>query len=352
MTLFDELIALRDKQRLARVDEPVVVQGHEIPWEDCAQGRIRWYLHPAVEGPPRAFIMYTQTVPSGHKSGRLLAQGGTLLYLLNGELVTTVGDETYHWRAGDLLTLPILRDGVTYQHLNFNAEQPAELLALEVNTAAALGVDKGCGLELREPAGKIMPEDVPACDGSTRDLRADSAQLSDGPDIDPSIDIQYHRDIERWQWIRARNERGRLLIRGDDMPWEQNRQGRVKYYLNPEFKENAIRDWTFFLHDIKTHTGMHRHQGGILIYVVEGEGYTLVDGTRHDWSKGDLILLPIKPGGVEHEHHNLRPGGNCRWIASFYWPWWELVASEFTQVREHPDFVPVSRRGAAEHGKG
>ena len=53
---------------------------------------------------------------------------------------------------------------------------------------------------------------------------------------------------------------------------------------------------------------------------------------------GDLLLLPIKPGGVEHQHFNLQPGQDCRWIAFSYMPFFDHVASEFTQTEVSPLF--------------
>ena len=51
-----------------------------------------------------------------------------------------------------------------------------------------------------------------------------------------------------------------------------------------------------FIHTITTKSGEHRHQGGLLIFVLEGKGYSIVDGERWDWEKGDLVLLPMQPG--------------------------------------------------------
>ena len=73
------------------------------------------------------------------------------------------------------------------------------------------------------------------------------------------------------------------------------------------FKDTPLQHWRVFIHDIKTRSGKHRHQGGLVIYVLEGKGYSVVDGERKDWEKGDLVLLPMKPEGVEHQHFNLDP---------------------------------------------
>ena len=32
------------------------------------------------------------------------------------------------------------------------------------------------------------------------------------------------------------------------------------------------------MHEIHTHTGKHNHQGAMGLFVLEGEGYTIVDG--------------------------------------------------------------------------
>jgi len=49
------------------------------------------------------------------------------------------------------------------------------------------------------------------------------------------------------------------------------------------------------------HTKAHRHTGSAVYHVERGEGFTIIDGQRFSWSKGDIIALP--PWGL-HEHAN------------------------------------------------
>ncbi len=144
----------------------------------------------------------------------------------------------------------------------------------------------------------------------------------------------------RKKFVELQNT-GQVLIREEDREWEQSKQGRIKWYLHPTFQNSnhALRDWSIFKHDIRKHSGKHRHQGGLVIFCLEGKGYSIVDGVRHDWEKGDLLLLPCKPGGVEHQHFNLEDGKPCKWIAFNYWPLWDLLASELTQVEFSPDYT-------------
>ena len=74
------------------------------------------------------------------------------------------------------------------------------------------------------------------------------------------------------------------------------------------------------------------------IYVIEGKGYTVVEGQRQDWESGDLVLLPIQPGGVEHQHFNLDPDREVKWIALSFRPFKEYLASSITQKEISPDY--------------
>ena len=83
---------------------------------------------------------------------------------------------------------------------------------------------------------------------------------------------------------RERARTGQIVIRGKDLPWRQSRMGFTKGFLawnRP--REEAAEDWTVFIKDLKIHSGKHRHQGGIQLFILEGEGCTVVDGQPVDW---------------------------------------------------------------------
>src|SRR5215475_13175798 len=119
----------------------------------------------------------------------------------------------------------------------------------------------------------------------------------------------YEQIVTHQREERERSFNGQVVIRGEALPWVMSRQALVKHYMWPsrysrETPETVLDDWNIFVQDIKVHSGKHRHQGGLVIYIIEGEGWSEVDGERHDWEAGDLLLLPLKPGGVEHKHYN------------------------------------------------
>lgn len=150
-------------------------------------------------------------------------------------------------------------------------------------------------------------------------------------------------NYEKWMRhradFRARQRSGQVVVRSTDREYENTRQGKVFYYLNPlVYKDAPLQDWLVFTQDIRKHSGKHRHQGGLVIYVIEGRGYSIVDGERIEWEEGDLLLLPIRPGGTEHQHFNHAEAQGCRWIAFCFIPFVDNLASELTQTEVSPLF--------------
>ena len=122
---------------------------------------------------------------------------------------------------------------------------------------------------------------------------------------EPDTGNVYEQSMRFQLAIRERSLTGKIVIKGSERPFQQGRQALLRYYNSREvYTDTALKDCSVFVNDIRRHSGKHRHQGGLAIFVLEGEGYTVVDGERIDWEAGDLILLPIKPGGCEHQHFN------------------------------------------------
>jgi len=155
----------------------------------------------------------------------------------------------------------------------------------------------------------------------------------------PIHENPYERVMRQRKELKERNLSGPVVVRAAEREVFQSRQGKLRFYLDPvTFKDTPLQQWRVFTHEIKTRSGKHRHQGGLLIYVLEGFGYSIVDGERWDWEKGDLVLLPMKPEGVEHQHFNLDPDKASVWAAFINVPIQEYLASDLQQTEASPDF--------------
>ncbi len=162
--------------------------------------------------------------------------------------------------------------------------------------------------------------------------------LEKGRDPEPAetvYDQQRRIDNER---IKRRIE-GKVVIKGNEIPYEQNRQGLVKWYSwDGIWDQHSVTGWRIFTNLIKKHGGKHRHQGGLGLFILSGKGYTVVDGVKYDWEDGDLVILPVKPDGNEHQHFNENPDSTSEWMAFIFTPVRDPTGVEFLQRDEHPDW--------------
>jgi quercetin dioxygenase-like cupin family protein len=150
---WDELLALRDRQRANRKTAMQVVKGSELPQEVNKQGLMRWYLHPSITDTTLTTLMfYEQEIPPGSRSGKFKFQGEQVIYILEGKGYTLVDGVKHHWQAGDVLNLPIRKPGIIVQHVNEDPVVPAKFVAAEPNYFACTGVDRGSGFEQIEEA--------------------------------------------------------------------------------------------------------------------------------------------------------------------------------------------------------
>jgi quercetin dioxygenase-like cupin family protein len=156
----------------------------------------------------------------------------------------------------------------------------------------------------------------------------------------PIKENPYERVLRQRKELAERNLTGPVVLRTEDREWFMARQGKLQFFLDPvTFKETPLQQWRVFVHEIRTRSGKHRHQGGLVIYVLDGKGYSMVDGERWDWEKGDLVLLPMKPEGVEHQHFNVQPEkGPAIWAAFINIPIQEYLASDLQQKENSPEF--------------
>ncbi len=145
----NRLIDLRDAQRVRYAAGRSVVRGSELPWEQNAMGRQKWYMHPDMtDNSLSSLLFWVQELGPGESSGRMKYQGGTVGYVWAGRGYTMIDDERHDWARADIINLPVRTEGITIQHVNLDQHEPARLLFTEPNLLEALGVDRGCGLEV------------------------------------------------------------------------------------------------------------------------------------------------------------------------------------------------------------
>ena len=70
-SFYDELISLRDQQRIDRETAEKLAKGSELPWELNPQGYMKWYMAPTMTDiVMNVFVMYVQRIPPRSRSGK------------------------------------------------------------------------------------------------------------------------------------------------------------------------------------------------------------------------------------------------------------------------------------------
>lgn len=124
--------------------------------------------------------------------------------------------------------------------------------------------------------------------------------------------------VELRDRYRKQAERGIKIVRGDELPWEINRHGKMRWYMHPAKNDTVIRSLVIYMQEIEPggHSGKQASPGGIVHYMLQGKGYIVVDGKKHPWTEGDCVGLPVLSRPVEFQFFNRDKKRAARYIAA------------------------------------
>src|SRR3984893_7386437 len=87
---------------------------------------------------------------------------------------------------------------------------------------------------------------------------------------------------------REQTRNGIQVIKEKELPLEVSRQGLMRWYLHPAIKDTCLSVLLFFHQEIPpgSRSGRLKFQGGQVMLITEGRGYTTIDGVKHPWKAG------------------------------------------------------------------
>ena len=101
---------------------------------------------------------------------------------------------------------------------------------------------------------------------------------------------------------RERDFQGDCVVKGAELARAMTQLGSIARYY-PQLT-SPLQEWDVWLLEFEERTGKHLQQGGGVFFVVEGNGYSVLNGEKVLWKKGGLVLVPVQLGGVEVQHFN------------------------------------------------
>jgi hypothetical protein len=143
---------------------------------------------------------------------------------------------------------------------------------------------------------------------------------------------------------REQRKSGIQVIEESELPLEVNRQGLMRWYLHPDIKDTLLSTHLFFSQEIPpgSRSGRLKFQGEQVMFIVEGSGYTLLDGVKHPWKAGDVLNLPLRKPGIIVQHFNTDPEKTAKFIAvepNFLACASVDRGSGFEQLEDAPEYV-------------
>ena len=123
----------------------------------------------------------------------------------------------------------------------------------------------------------------------------------------------YDRWLKFWDEAEAERAKARKVIHEEELEWVQTRQDkRVALLASPDNGFITQGGLTMLVEIPEGwKTGKHSH-GEEVMFIIEGEGCTVIDGERFDWEKESTIFIPF---GAVHQHFNTG-SGTVRFIAA------------------------------------
>ncbi|MGH2450328.1 MAG: cupin domain-containing protein [Candidatus Limnocylindria bacterium] len=266
---------------------PVVARGAELPWIRTRQdSRVQMLVGAATGFPTQGTALLRAEIPAGWRTGRHV-HGEEAIHVLAGTGFSVIAGARYDWKPGTTIHIPF---NAEHQHVN-TGKAPA-LYVSAVTHDLDLFTNVG-GLDQLEDAGRD--------DGSlAARYPAQASQL--GPDgrrialhLEDAIDERQRRldGHAHHKTGKSAHRHGGIwiLMGGSESPSAETNGFRAKAVSITNIFEEAPRS--------RSHRHTHTEA---MLYVLEGRGYSEIDGERHDWREGDAVHVP--PRMTLHEHFN------------------------------------------------
>jgi quercetin dioxygenase-like cupin family protein len=277
--------ALDDRMRHAKV----IARDRDLVWVETEQdARAVIVIGQAAGFETSGTTLAKAEIPAGWRTGRH-AHGEEAIHILAGSGFAVVDGARYDWKPGTTLHIPYRAE---HQLVNTGATTVTYLSAhtMDLDFATKLGrlvhlEDKGRDDDSLARRYPTEPSQF-AADGRRIALHLEDAldenarRMAGHPHPDTRADKGAHRHAGIW-----------ILMGGSESPNDETNGFRAK----------AVAMSTIFEESPHSKSHSHTHTEAML-YVLEGRGYSLIDGQRYDWQAGDAIHIP--PRMTHHGHFN------------------------------------------------
>jgi len=280
----DESTKLSDRM----VAPPVIARGSELDWIETPQDfRVAMLIGEASGFPTQGTALLTAEIPAGSRTGKHV-HGEEAIHFTSGTGFSVIDGARYDWKPGTTLHIPYRAE---HQHVNTGSGPATYIFAVTQDLDFSVKLGR---LEQLEEKGADRGDLAKRYAAEASQLAADGRRIS--LHLEDAIDEKARRLAghahPKGEGKGAHRHAGIwILMGGSESPSDETNGFRAKAVSMTNIFEEA------------PHSGSHRHaHTEAMLYVLEGHGYSEIDGQRYDWEEGDAVHVP--PRMTVHEHFN------------------------------------------------
>jgi gentisate 1,2-dioxygenase len=265
---------------------PLLLRAGELITAEEAERRVLMFLNPG--NPPQIGATATlyaaaQLILPGETARAHRHSPAALRFIIEGEgAYTCVEGEKIFMAPGDLVLTPAM---VWHDHGNEGSQPVMWLDGLDIPLTTSLNCMFVDGYSVDGRSKESQTESVP---------RQRSEKLY-GRGLFPSESLappaRPYSPVWAYRWTEAREALQMLARSTEPDPFD----GTILRYVNPATGGEVLPTMGCCLQLLRKgkHTAAHRHTPSTVYHVAEGSGYSILDGVRFDWRKGDTFAIPI-----------------------------------------------------------
>jgi len=144
-----------------------------------------------------------------------------------------------------------------------------------------------------------------------------------------------------------RRRKSPVLAKGEEIEAQLKEHYHV-YIVDPRlgFNQRTFRFWINYrsVGEEMEYSGWqlgHRHTVEAVIYILQGKGYSVIDGIKYPWEAGDLICVPVF---AWHRHHN-ESKEDLIYLAATTGPFSMATGIALYEEEKYPEYWVFAQKG-------
>ena len=290
---YDDWLRYWDEEQEERRKARISINEEDLQWVRTKQDWRSALLCAREIGFITSGVAMVSEVPPSWRTGKH-SHGEEAMFIVQGQGFSVVDGLRYDWETGSCLFMPY---GSVHQHFNTGEDTVRYLSAMALPLERFAGLAK---IIQYEEAGEISTDELEGLERAQSEIHPEYGRIAmklknalvltseDAGAVRAKREDDYFRTIPK-------------EMRTAGVGWHRSRSIEFMFPQENNFKAKEVMITQILCDQPGMHSGRHGHMEALL-YVLQGEGYSIIDGMTVPWKKGSF--LQIQGPQTVHQHFN------------------------------------------------